>query len=467
MPNFFIVASFHDYKAKKLMGYRVYNHNNGSFEDVVYGDLVKRVSMGFELNNARLSAGDIVGTNGSLGRLTKINYLTGKIGDNTPLIMINKVGKNRYTLVDFRGVSRILPKRVVLEMNNKYGIANCKIREVNNDYVISSIFGGIPQVPDNTETEGIRIDSCHRYYSNQSKNMNIPSEVKELNNYICIGMDTMGRTREEAMNVIDNNLDRDMSRDVLVNYLPVGTVYLQSGKSGTRVLSSNNSGIGAELNGADFKSINNIPLDLIRSIKLNKLGKNFMLLIKGTVVIPNKKAVYVDMNIELDGQYYTISAINTNITECSYSGKQGVKKSKYNKLAQLLGFEVKSEKYIKSLQSMTPEVWINQLNWSPELDTIAESIGFDLKADKSYYYVLSDDLYDLTSMLISEYPNKDYNDLSLSRKFKASIIDFNEQEGGRVAYIKLKVGNDIISEIFNKVNLLGLIEKAKEAKEAS
>lgn len=467
MPNFFIVASFHDYKAKKLVGYRVYNHSNGSFEDVVYGDLVKRMALGFELNNARLSAGDIVGTNGSLGRLTKINFTTGKIGDSTPLIMVNKVGKNRYTLVDFKGVSRILPKRLVIEMNNKYGIANCKIREVNKEYVISSIFGGIPQVPDNTETEGRKIDSCHGYYINQIKNMSIPDEIKELNTYICIGMDTMERTREEVMNIIDNSLDRDMSKDVLINYMPVGTVYLQSNKYGTRIASSNNSGIGAELNGPDFSSVNNIPFDSIRSIRLTKLGKNFELNIKGMVVIPNKRAVYIDTSIELDGRYYTIVNINTNVTEGVYSGKQGVKKSKYNKLAKLLGFEVKSEKYIKDLKSMTPEVWVNQLEWSPELDTIAESIGFDLRSDKSYYYVLSDDLFDYTSMLISEVPDKDYNDLSLSRKFKAIILDFDEKDCGTVALIKLKVGNDIISEVFSKVSLLDMISKAKLQKEAS
>lgn len=460
MSNFFIIAAF--YSNKKLVGYRVYDYKTGNVEDYIYNDLRAKMIAGLDIANAKVNTNEIVGTNGSLTKLTKISYTTGNIGDTTPLILINKVGQHRYTLVDYSGTSRILPKKTVIEMYNKFGIANCKVRQVNGDFVISSIFGTIEQVADNTETEGVRITSCREYYLNQSKNLNISPELLELNSYMCSSLDAMGKTKEECMNIIDNNLDKDMSKDLLLNSLPVGTIYLYSDKIGIRVRGLDNTGIGAELNKGDFSSLVTIPFDLISSIKLVKVDKDYELRVRGLIVAPNKQAITEELKIRLDREKYTITYINTTITEGTYTGKRSVKKSKYARLAKLLGLKIESDRYIKILKTLTPNLWVYDIDWSPELETIADKVGFDIQPDKDYCYVLSDDIAEYTTMFIAEMPHSDYNELCLSRRFKARILTFTESDDEKTALIKLKVDNDIIIETFIKMDFLGRIEKCKQ-----
>lgn len=130
---------------KKILGYRIFDaeaKEGKKVMNVPEYNMKEVLSSGkAQVNNLGLANNELVGTNGSLERYTKVAPNGQLIGNKAPLVIINQIGEVGYTVVDYLG--RVKKARIndVVHYAKLNGIANGKVVMKDNVEFISSISG--------------------------------------------------------------------------------------------------------------------------------------------------------------------------------------------------------------------------------------------------------------------------------------------------------------------------------------
>ena len=111
------------------------------YRDVPMASIKKVLECGgATIENVGILDGDVVGTNGSLERLSSVD-LNGKLIGRAPLVIINKIGDAGYTIIDYKGTVKKARNEDVVAYAKQFGIANGKVVVKDSIEFISSING--------------------------------------------------------------------------------------------------------------------------------------------------------------------------------------------------------------------------------------------------------------------------------------------------------------------------------------
>lgn len=122
------------------IGFRLLDTDTKEIKDVPIDSILHVLSSGtVQIDNLGVSGGKVIGTNGSIDRLTKI--VKGRVVGNAPLVIINQIGDQGYTVTDFKGCILTLRNEDVIKYSKQQGIANGKVVEKDGKQFISSING--------------------------------------------------------------------------------------------------------------------------------------------------------------------------------------------------------------------------------------------------------------------------------------------------------------------------------------
>lgn len=143
----YLIASI--YKDKKsILGYRMLDTNTNQTADVPVAGLINALQLKkANVENISLEGGKIVGTNGAIDRYAKCKA-DGTLlkSDKSPLIILNRIGSEGFTVCDYTGKVVKLRDKDVITYAKTRGIANGKIVEADGIEFVSSIIGNYPVI---------------------------------------------------------------------------------------------------------------------------------------------------------------------------------------------------------------------------------------------------------------------------------------------------------------------------------
>lgn len=236
-------------KEGKTAGFRLLNTDNGDVLNLGVGVLTASVqSKEISVSNLEVCKNTLVGSNGSIDRLPKIE--NGRLVGKSTLTIINRIGDVGYTVVDYKGKIARLNTKAVIEYANVHGISNGKVvgehvasirgkyktillkntaeeanRKIKEYNVKSSLMGILPlniKVSDEhvvLESAPRSVVKCHipnfvtkidtEAFMNCSKlvEVNIPSSVTEIGDQAFSSCESLKRVniQGEGLKVIDRN----------------------------------------------------------------------------------------------------------------------------------------------------------------------------------------------------------------------------------------------------------------------
>lgn len=128
----------------KTIGFRIMNIETRQVKDVSYGSVYNAlINNTAEIVNLEVDGNMLVGSNGSIDRLPKI--VNGQLIGKSPLLVINQISEDVYTVVDFKGDVEEMPLDMVIDYAKAHGIANGKIVNKDGTEFISPIKGEYPK----------------------------------------------------------------------------------------------------------------------------------------------------------------------------------------------------------------------------------------------------------------------------------------------------------------------------------
>lgn len=459
MSKIFIIASI--VNQKKLIGYRVFDCDSVTYVDSTLqnvGSLLENKKVRIE--NAVYEDNKIVGSSGSLDRLTKIDAVTHKpIGrmNSMPFIVVNKVEKDKFTLVDFSGKMEIMDKNKVLQIHDTYGLANCKVMRRGDNFTISPIAG-------NLDIVGRRKEENLGVHSIEDTDIVLSAE----NKFIRDGLVHFNVTDKVAYDIVNSNRP-SVPIEIMKKYC-IGPIYFNKKGSTVRIASMLVSGLGGKYMDKDLGNEYCIPCNGIKEIKLNKQADGFLLRIVRCVVGSNKKCIDIEDKI-LIGEDFSIIKIHTSALDGKCPDNIKPNDSLYRRVARALGLEeYTNDEEFKKLKSkfkgFRDVVWMLDVDWDLVLENLGEAINFPINDDKEYCYILNDvdteEEMNHTMMVIAERPDKSFNIDKISRPFTIKMLELEEADDEKSALIKLKLQYDIIIDSFKKVNILKYIADKME-----
>lgn len=459
MSKIFIIASI--VNQKKLVGYRVFDCESVKYVDSTLQNISTLLeSKKVKIENAIYEDNKIIGSSGSLDRLTKLDAVTYKpIGrlNSMPFIVVNKVEKNKFTLVDFSGKMEIMDKNKVLQIHDTYGLANCKVMRRGDNVTISPIAG-------NLDTVGKEKHTVTGLYSASDSDIILSAE----NKFIRDGLVHFNVTDKAAYDIVNSNR-MSVPLEIMKKYC-IGPIYLNKKGSTVRIASMFVSGLGEKYMDKDFGSIYCIPCNGIKEIKLIEQSDKFLLKITRCIVGANKKCIDIEDKIVL-GRDFSIITASTVASDGQCPNNIKPNDSLYRRAARALGLEeYTNEEEFKKLKTkfkgFRDIVWMLNVEWDLVLENLGDSVNFPINDSKEYCYILDDvdteEEMNHTMMVIAERPSKSFNIDKISRPFTVKMLELEEADDERSALIKLKLQNDIVIDSFKKVNILKYIANKME-----
>lgn len=459
MSKIFIIASI--VNKKKLVGYRVFDCESIKYIDSTLENIVTLLeNRKVIIENAICEDGKVVGSSGSLDRLTKIDATTNKpIGrmDAMPFIVVNKMKGEKYTLVDYSGKMEIMDKDKVLKIHDTFGLANCKVMRRGDKYIISAIAGNLDIIGEDREGN---------MGAHSVRDTNIL--LSEENKFIRSGLVKFNVVDNSAYDIVNSN--RPTVPIEIIKKHCIGPIYLNKKGPVVRIASMYVTGLGGKYMDQDLKNEYCIPCNGIKDVKLSKNGNDFLLKIVRCVVGANKKCIDIEDKILLSKDY-DILDISTMASDGKCPDNIKPNDSLYRRVARTLGLEefTNEEEYKKlktKFKGFRDIVWMLDAEWDLVLENAGEAVNFPIDDTKEYCYILNDvdteEEMNHTMMVIAEKPDKSFNVDKVSRPFTIKMLELEEADDEKSAIIKLKLQYDIVVDRFKKVNILKFIADKME-----
>lgn len=125
---------------KDTIGLRILDLDTRQVKDVPLDNVKSVISRGIAtIDNIGITNNKVVGTNGAINRLPKI--FNGNLVEKSPLIIVNQLGDEGYTVADYKGTVIKMKAEVALRYAKSDGIANGKVVQKDGKSFISSISG--------------------------------------------------------------------------------------------------------------------------------------------------------------------------------------------------------------------------------------------------------------------------------------------------------------------------------------
>lgn len=181
------------YNNGNMVGYRLIDKDTVSFRtshakvlDVTYPSIVKAIQNGMKIENAVLSNGVLIGTQGDLN-----NYPV--VGASGAIVILNNINNSGFTVVNANGDVKKAPQQGVVEYAKKFGVANATIYVENGEEFIRPIAGEFDYVRLNSRNVNndsgvklnIKIDG-HKDSVNRNANARVQFEIKESDVFNCM-----------------------------------------------------------------------------------------------------------------------------------------------------------------------------------------------------------------------------------------------------------------------------------------
>lgn len=123
---------------KETIGFRILDVDTKDVKDVPIGNIYKVIkSKKACIANLEVKGKQVVGSNGSIDRLPEIVH--GKLIGKSPIIIIDKIGNEGYTVADFKGSILRLKEADVIKYAKENGISNGKVVNKGGTEYISAI----------------------------------------------------------------------------------------------------------------------------------------------------------------------------------------------------------------------------------------------------------------------------------------------------------------------------------------
>lgn len=125
----------------KRVGFRILDSDTGKIMDVPEQSVLQVLKSGQQIINLEISNNTIQGSNGDINRYAKLCNGILQSGKLAPVVVLNQVGENGYTISDHVGKIVKAKMKDVLNYAKNNGIANGKISTRNKTEFISAISG--------------------------------------------------------------------------------------------------------------------------------------------------------------------------------------------------------------------------------------------------------------------------------------------------------------------------------------
>lgn len=167
-----LLSTLYNKKGGSIVGYRILDTDSKNTMNVPVDNFIKVIqSNQAVVDNVKVEANRVIGTNGSIERYPKCTVNNRLIDSKaSPIIIINKVGDFGYTVSDYKGTIKVISEADAIAYAEKAGIANGKIVPSETGTFISAISGTYPVIPD-TISDKLK--------ANQNKTDTKPVETKQ------------------------------------------------------------------------------------------------------------------------------------------------------------------------------------------------------------------------------------------------------------------------------------------------
>lgn len=133
------------YVGKSLKGLRLLEVESKNVRDVDKDILIDGIQTGaWFIENIEVRDNKLVGTNGKLSNLPVIK--DGWLVGASPMIVLNKIGKEGYLVTNYTGKVREMSREDTLKYAKENGVANCKINAREGNSYLSGIRRGIVDI---------------------------------------------------------------------------------------------------------------------------------------------------------------------------------------------------------------------------------------------------------------------------------------------------------------------------------
>ena len=140
-----LIAIHYD-KSGNTIGFRLLDQDSKDIKDVPYDSALMAVkSRQITIRGIELQQGKLKGSNGSFERYPKL--VGGKLVGKSPLIVLNELGDQGYTVSDLKGMIQNYRTKDVITLAKSMGIANGKVvQQEGKEPFISAISGSYERV---------------------------------------------------------------------------------------------------------------------------------------------------------------------------------------------------------------------------------------------------------------------------------------------------------------------------------
>ena len=190
----FMTATIHD--NNEMIGVRLLDTNSKQIKDVPIREVITAIEKGITIQNIDVEQGQLVGTNGSLDRYTKIDRFCNVLNFRA-FVILNKTDKGKFTVADYMGnIMKVTFEKLYATVyrNMSLRLANGKL--VNG--VISAIKGEYETIAENKKKVGNKL----KYI-----------DLAELTDVVAVKMNI--ENKKEALRKVLEEL-RDMPKDMTV-----------------------------------------------------------------------------------------------------------------------------------------------------------------------------------------------------------------------------------------------------------
>lgn len=170
----------------KVVGLRLFDVDKIDVKDTTIQAVKSVLSRGaISIENIELVDGELVGTNGSIDRLAKIDTNRNPLGE-TPIVIIDQVGEDGYIIVSYTGYMKQFSTEDILSIAKENGIANGKVITKNNKEFISAIRGSYNRIEQSQVKERLQGREAYKGQLLENKRPLYPLALRDYGDMIKI-----------------------------------------------------------------------------------------------------------------------------------------------------------------------------------------------------------------------------------------------------------------------------------------
>ena len=234
--SIYVIAALYKNKLGKRIGYRILDSLSGDKRDVPYDNLYNVVASNrVKIMNIGIENGELVGTNGSLDRYSKVLLPSNTVFDekSNTIVILKKLWDFGFRIANYDGKIVDVDEKKAIDISEVFGIANGKVVTRDDGTKFISAISGVYEYEDYIDLNKPDIDKNKIIESAENKNKSIGDKNKTIGDKnISIGdkniqIDNKNKTIEPKISTDISDVLTDEQKRVIANYY----LYIRSSTS--------------------------------------------------------------------------------------------------------------------------------------------------------------------------------------------------------------------------------------------